>query len=195
MNKELPERKRNRLRNFDYSSVGIYFLTICTAERRNYFWSNLNVGACIARPQNAEMPSINVGATIGRPQPIVEIKSPEDIELSDWGKIVDEAITNIPNIYPAILVEKYVIMPDHIHLLLHICADEYGRPMVAPTMSRVVQQMKGYVTKRIGVSVWQKLFFDHVIRNRRDYEEHVKYIYNNPRHWYLDELYSKGRIK
>ncbi len=197
MNRESAERKRNRLKSYDYSSAGMYFITICTAQRRNYFWAvtdiNLDVGATIGRPQNADNPSSNAGACIARPQPIVEYSSPQDVKLSDYGKIVDEAINNIPNIYPALTVEKYVIMPDHIHLLLHICADEYGRPMVTPTISRVVQQMKGYVTKRLGVSVWQKLFFDHVIRNRRDYEEHVKYIYNNPRHWYLDELYSEEK--
>ncbi len=52
--------------------------------------------------------------------------------------------------------------------------------MAAPTVSRVVQQLKGYITKRIGYSIWQKLFFDHIIRNRQDYEEHVRYIYENP---------------
>ena len=69
-----------------------------------------------------------------------------------------------------------------------IRADEYGRPMVAPTISRVVQQLKGYITKRIGSSIWQKLFVDHVIRNRQDYEEHVKYIYENPMKWSLQHL-------
>ena len=63
--------------------------------------------------------------------------------------------------------------------------------MHAPTMSRVVQQLKGYITKRIGCSIWQKLFVDHVIRNREDYEEHVKYIYENPIRWYYDELYTE----
>ena len=77
-------------------------------------------------------------------------------------------------------------MPDHIHLLLRIRADEFGRPMVAPTMSRLVKQMKGYITKQIGVSIWQKLFYDHVIRNREDYEEHIKYIYENPLKWYYE---------
>ena len=158
MNDNLPKRKPSRLNGFDYSSVGAYFITICTQERRNYFWDN-------------------VGATIGRPQ---------ETELSLYGKIVDEAIHNIPNIYPAIKVDQYVIMPDHIHLLLRIRADEYGRPMVAPTMSRVVKQLKGYVSKKIGVSIWQKLFFDHVIRNKEDYEEHVKYIYENPLKWYFE---------
>ena len=60
--------------------------------------------------------------------------------------------------------------------------------MVAPTMSRVVQQMKGYVTKRIGKSIWQKLFTDHIIRNREDYEEHVKYIHENPMRWYYKNM-------
>ena len=82
-------------------------------------------------------------------------------------------------------------MPNHIHLLLTIGSDEYGRPMVAPTMSRVVQQLKGYVAKRIGHSVWQKLFHDHIIRNREDYDEHVKYILENPMRWQYDDLYSK----
>ena len=149
---KLQKRKNNRLENYDYSSCGAYFVTICTSVRQNYFWDR-------------------VGATIGRPQ---------DVILSPYGKIVEEAINNISNVYPAISVEQYVIMPDHLHMLLVICADEYGRPMVAPTLSRVVKQMKGYVTKQIGESIWQKLFFDHVIRNKQDYEEHMKYIYENP---------------
>ena len=157
MDKELPSRKRNRLKHYDYSSCGAYFITICTSDRRNYFWNG-------------------VGATIGRPQ---------DVDLSQYGKLVDEAINNIPSIYPALKLDHYVIMPDHIHLLLIIRADEYGRPMVAPTISRVVQQLKGYITKRIGHSIWRKLFFDHVIRNSRDYEEHVKYICDNPVKWVI----------
>ena len=153
--KEIPRRKDIRLKNYDYSSPGGYFLTICTLERRNYFWEN-------------------VGATIGRPQ---------DVTLSQYGNIVNEAIKNIPSIYPALDINCYAIMPDHIHLLLIIRADEYGRPMVAPTVSRVVQQLKGYITKRIGHSIWQKLFVDHIIRNREDYEKHLKYIHENPIRW------------
>ena len=64
--------------------------------------------------------------------------------------------------------------------------------VVAPTMSRVVQQLKGYVTKRIGHSIWQKLFFDHIIRNHIDYEEHIKYIYENPMLWDV-ENHTKNR--
>lgn len=167
---ECVKRKRNRLEKYDYSSTGAYFFTLCTKDRRNCFWNH--VGATRVRETNS----------VGRPQ---------DVVLSPCGKIVDEAIQNISNVYSAITVDYYVIMPNHIHILLQIHGDEYGRPMVAPTLSRVVQQMKGYVTKRIGHSIWQKLFYDHVIRDRQDYEEHVRYIMENPARWYYDELYTE----
>ena len=158
---EKPRRKKNRLENYDYSSCGAYFITVCTLERRNYFWKN-------------------VGAIIDRPQ---------DVELSLYGEIVNEAISNISSVYPTLSVEDYVIMPNHIHILLRICADECGRPVVAPTMSRVVKQLKGYVSKQVGTTIWQKSFHDHIIRNRKDYEEHLQYICENPIGWCYDELY------
>lgn len=162
-NKEIPKRKKNRLTCYDYSSCGAYFLTVCTSNRCNYFWEN-DV-------------SSEVGATIGRPY---------DVKLSKYGKIADKAINDIPFVYPAVKVDHYVIMPDHIHLLLSIRADESGRPMVAPTVSRIVQQMKCCVSKRIGHPICQKSFFDHVIRNKEDYQKHVKYIYENPLALYYD---------
>ena len=154
-----PTRKQNRLNYFGYSTCGAYFLTVCTSKRINYFW--------------LEAPS-DVGASIARPLDL------QNISLSKYGKIVDEAVKSISVSYPALSVDRYVIMPDHIHLLITIHTDERGRPMVAPTVSRVVQQMKGYVTKYIGSSIWQKSFYDHVIRNKEDYETHIKYIYENP---------------
>ncbi len=148
------------MENFDYSLPGACFVTVCTHGRENIL--------------------SNVGAIIDRPPEII---------LSPYGKIVEDAINNISKTYPALSVENYVIMPNHIHLLLFIHADENGRPMVAPTVSRIVQQMKGYVTKRIGRSIWQKSFHDHVIRGGDDYVEHQKYILDNPMKWQFDELY------
>lgn len=72
-------------------------------------------------------------------------------------------------------------MPDHVHLLLQIHSDENGRPMVAPTVATIVQQMKGYISKQIGNSIWQKGFYDHVIRTDAEYREVWEYIDNNPR--------------
>ena len=158
---QLPERKRNRLDGYDYNSCGVYFLTLCTAGRRNLFWSN-------------------VGATIGRPQ---------DVVLSEVGENVRTAINHISVTYPSVFVEAYVIMPNHVHLLLSIDTAMDGRPLVAPTMSRLVKQLKGVVSKSVGDSIWQKSFYDHVIRNQQDFEEHLLYIEENPLKWTIDKLY------
>ena len=158
---EQPKRKPTRLKDYNYSSAGVYFVTVCTKDKKPLLWNN--VGASIARPQSAN--------------------------LSVYGKIVDDAIRQIPIHYPDVNVDNYVVMPNHIHLLLSIEGNIDGRPMVAPTISRVIQQMKGYVSKQIGYSIWQKLFIDHIIRNERDYIEHYTYIDNNPIKWELDDLY------
>ena len=92
--KELPQRKRLRLKNFDYSTPGAYFITICTYNRK-----------C--------MLSRVVGA----------IHESPEIELTDYGKITDETIRNIPERYKA-TVDRYVIMPNHIHLIIIITDDE-----------------------------------------------------------------------
>lgn len=150
---DLPKRKPTRLKNYDYSLSGAYFITICAKDRKAVL-SNIVVGASIARPK--------------------------EIRLTEYGIIVETAILNIPKYYPAISVDNYVIMPDHIHLLLQINSDNDGRPMVAPTISRVIQQMKGYVTKRIGFSIWQKSYNDHIVRGKDDYESIWEYIEHNP---------------
>ena len=82
-------------------------------------------------------------------------------------------------------------MPNHVHLLLQINTDPDGRAMLAPTVSRVVQQLKGVVTKQIGHSIWQKLFHDHVIRNEKDYLKIWEYIDNNPARWQEDCFYEE----
>ena len=160
---ELPKRKPNRLKDFDYSQPNAYFITICTKNKEMLFWEN--VGASIARP--------------------------EDVRLSKYGKIVVEAIEKISKIYPVITVDNYVVMPNHIHLLLQIHSDSSGRAMLAPTISIVIQQMKGYATKKIGRSIWQKLFHDHVIRDEKGYLKIWNYIEGNPSKWEEDCFYMK----
>ena len=71
-------------------------------------------------------------------------------------------------------------MPDHIHLIISINSDEFGRTQFAPTISRVIKQFKGSITKQIGRSVWQKSFYEHTIRNSSDFKEIWQYVENNP---------------
>ena len=162
---ELPKRKQNRLTEYDYSTPNAYFITVCTQDRKNLFWTD--VGAAISRQEN--------------------------VSLTDLGIVVKRSIDEIPEHYPAITVDNYVIMPNHIHLLLQINADIDGRPMAAPTISTVVNQMKGVISKRAGFSVWQKGFYDHVIRNDNDYRDIWKYIEGNPGKWTEDKLYIFSR--
>ena len=151
----LPKRKQNRLDNFDYSSGGAYFITICTRDRKKIL-------------------SEIVGADTIRPC---------EIKLLQYGKIVDEAINNIANIYENMSVDKYVIMPDHVHIILQITKNS-GRIISAPT---VIAGMKRYVSKKCGISIWQKGFYDHIIRNQKDYNETWQYIEENPAKWLTEE--------
>ncbi len=157
---ELPKRKQNRLKGYDYSTANAYFITICTHNRKNLFWKD--VGEIIDRPEN--------------------------VPLTNLGMIVRQCINDIPRHYPAITVDHVVIMPNHIHLLLQINTDVDGRPMAAPTISTVVNQTKGIVSKKAGFSVWQKGFHDHVIRGERDYLDIWNYIEGNPGRWVEDEF-------
>lgn len=117
---ELLKRKPNRLKGYDYSQNGAYFITMCVKDRCEMLWNA--VGARIARPQNTE-------------------------DLSEYGIVIKNAINNISEQYPSVLVDKYVIMPNHIHMILLVDSSGDGRAMRAPTISTVINQMKGYVTK------------------------------------------------
>lgn len=149
---ELPKRKKNRLTEYDYRTPHAYFITICTNNRRNLFW--MDTGAMI--------------------------HDPEDIPLSRYGMLVEASIKEINKHYPAVSVDNYAIMPNHVHLLLQINTDCDGHSMSAPAISTVVRLMKGTVSKQAGFSVWQKGFHDHVVRNDADYQEIWKYIEGNP---------------
>lgn len=149
---KLPKRKQIRLEGYDYSSCGAYFVTICVADKYHLL---RDVGANGVRPD--ELPP-----------------------LSDIGKIVDDEIQKLNTIYENVVVDKYCIMPDHIHAIIMILSDESGRTQFAPTLSRIIKQFKGSITKQIGFSIWQKSFNDRIIRNQKAYQEVWQYIDQNP---------------
>jgi len=159
----LPNRKTIRLKEYDYNTPGAYFITVCTESRKNILWNK--VGADIIRPQN--------------------------IPLSKTGQLVKYAIEQIIVHYDNISVDNYCIMPNHIHLLLSITTDDSGRIISAPTISNVVGSLKRWVSKQCGKPIWQKSFYDHIIRNQNDYSETYNYIDNNPIKWIEDEFYTE----
>ena len=167
-----PKRKGNRLTDYDYSRNGAYFITICTQGRQQILWES-----------DTFTEDDNVGASIARPQ-----RAPT---LSKTGKVVEQCIWEIPAHYPHISVEKYAVMPNHIHLLLLIQREPDGRPMVAPTVSTVMQQFKGIVSKQLSRSIWQKSFHDHVVRTEHGYAQIWQYIDTNPQLWHKDCFYEE----
>ena len=162
----LPQRKQSRLGCIDYSEFGSYFITICTEDRRKIL-SEISTGT-------------------GFPD------KPEVIcHLLNNGKIADKWIQEMNRHYDNISVDCYVIMPDHIHLLLSLTEKSglSGRP--APTaesrcnaaISQFVGTLKRFTSREIGEKIWQRCYYDHVIRNQEDYNEVWNYIADNPRKW------------
>lgn len=178
-----PKRKPNRLPEYDYSSPGAYFVTICTQDRRCIL-SSITVGEAISLPHSDEAFSLT---------------------LTDYGALVRQAIQNIPNHYPSVTVDNYVIMPNHVHLILRFepaddgriissptaAGGNSGRLIASPTLSTVVGQMKRWVSKEAGRSLWQRSYHEHVIRGEADYREIWEYIDRNPAKWAEDRYWSK----
>ncbi len=162
---ELPKRKPTRLRDFDYSKNGYYFITICSHNKRKIF-SNI-VGEGFPLPQ-----------------------------LTPQGKIANEYILKIDKKYPHIKPEKYVIMPNHIHIIISVNNNGRGNP--SPTISNMVGWLKYNITKQInliignvGNKIFQRSFHDHIIRGDRDFLEIWNYIDSNPAKWEQDKFYME----
>ncbi len=176
---ELKIRKTPRYQKFDYNNIGIYFITICTQNRR-----------CILS---------HVGTGV--------LDCPQT-ELTRYGKIADKYIKQLNEFYDHLSVENYVIMPNHIHMLLSInksmtdngqlgCLVTYDSLPINieranNACSKFVSTFKRFCNKEYGENIWQARFNDHIIRNRDDYDEHIKYIYENPMRWHYDELYTEA---
>ncbi len=117
--------------------------------------------------------------------------------LNLLGQIAEQELLNISVHFECVKIDKYVIMPNHIHAILVIgCGNdtEWSRP--SPTLSTVIGLYKSGVSKKIheiepGLTIWQKSFYDRIIRNESGYLETWKYIDENPLKWQEDELYLR----
>ena len=169
MEKELPKRKHPRLDNYDYSSTGAYFITICTQNRR-----------CV------------LSRIVGRGLAPAET---EEIEYTLFGRIALRQLLLLEERYSHLTVDQYVIMPNHIHAVL-VLDNETAGASPRPTIMDIVCAYKSLVTrecKRNGFEgkLFQTSFHEHIIRGREDYIEIAKYIYENPFRWRYDELYAE----
>ena len=180
----LPRRKNLRLKSHDYSQTGCYFITICAYAQQTIF-GRIPVGAIHESPATA--------------LPIM-YQSPE-------GDIVEQVLLEIPNRYPAVEIDKHVIMPNHIHLLINVnevlqnkerAIHESPLQRVERSLvSKVVGYLKMNASKKIRVqnnkinNVWQRSYHDHIIRNEAEYLKIWQYIAENPAKWADDCYYAK----
>ncbi len=160
-----PERKRLRLPDHDYSSPGAYFVTICTKDRR-----------CI-------LSRITVGAgVLGGPRLI----------LTEAGRITERYILSMTRM-PGILVDKYVIMPNHVHMIVRIEPCDGPPGASAPTGSSLpdaIGAWKRLVHREIGQKIFQRSYYEHVIRGEGEYRQIWTYVDENPAKWAEDQYYA-----
>ncbi|MBQ8868539.1 MAG: transposase [Oscillospiraceae bacterium] len=161
---KLPQRKRTRLKDYDYSSTGEYFVTICTHNKRCIFSSVVGQGL-----------------------------APAEIQLSAFGEIVNRELLDLENRYDNIKINKYVIMPNHIHAIIEIDTKSAGASP-CPTLSDIICTFKSIVTRKCHIinskqKMWQTSFYDHIIRDESDYLKIWNYIDTNPAKWSEDKFY------
>ena len=181
---KFPTRKTIRLKNYDYSQNGDYFITICTYNRECLFGE------------------INYGIML----------------LSTYGKIVLKHIGILSDLYDTIKIDKYVIMPNHIHMIIRICA-KYSvcNPLVKDKtkmlIPKIIQIFKSSITKEIRMlenwnqnnarnennkrnaynafpTIWQSHYYEHIIRTEKSYQKIWQYIDNNISSWEQDKLFT-----
>ena len=218
---QLQKRKPNRLKNYDYSQNGAYFITICTKDRKPIL-SHIPVGEGLAPPEHLGLaPPEHLG--LAPPEQSENI--PTVVKLSPFGECIKEQIENIEKRFDNVIIDNYVIMPNHIHILMRIECNSGGASTQhageastqhaggantlhtgeantlhtggaspSPTVSDVVCAFKSLATveckKILPIeTLFQRSFYDHIVRNDMDYQNIWQYIDDNPRKWTEDKLY------
>lgn len=207
MKEDYPNRKPLRMRGYDYSQNGAYFITVCTKNREEMLCTiktvnnhKFNVGddACIVPPTQVFYPNENCALNL---IPSTWLENHIDYSLTPQGKIIDKVIGDITGMYPDICIDTYVIMPNHIHLIIRIDVTKRTDELspVSGTMQassptkmsvpKLVAILKRYCTYYIGYPVFQRSYHDHIIRNVEEYNKITEYILQNPFCWEQDCFY------
>ena len=167
-------RKYMRLKDYGYSSNGCYFITICTKDRQPLL-SKIVGGAVLSVPK---------------------------IQLPDIGRVSESYLERMNIVLPNVSLLGYVIMPNHVHLLILIGGETEGAQRTAPptgfvtartkeTIPRIVHGLKNVTTKKVGYSIWQRSYHDHIVRDEHDFLNIWNYIDENPLRWHNDCYYTE----
>ncbi|MDZ4147195.1 MAG: transposase [Flavobacteriaceae bacterium] len=181
----MKNRKRNRLKGYDYSRDNLYFVTICVQDRVCCF------GEIVAsRDANR-----NSGA--GRDLPVHHPDDPK-MRLNAFGLIVQNQLIWLENQYEYAVLHNFVVMPNHVHAIIEIDSLRVkGKEMKIKSLSSLMGAFKTTSSKLIHQSgfldfSWQRSFHDRIIRDEKAYTNISNYIEKNPKKWYVDSFYKKG---
>ena len=107
------------------------------------------------------------------------------IKLNNIGEIVERELLRTEIINTNIKLCAYVIMPDHIHLIINICTSraQSCAPTKCKTIGNIIRGIKSSITAKIGYSIWQRNYYEHIIRNEKEYYKILQYIKYNPIKW------------
>lgn len=181
-NPEIHHRRSMRLKGYDYSRAGAYFVTICTHDRECLFGEIVN----------------------------------GEMQENDYGRIVTAEWLRSTIIRAEIELGEFVTMPNHFHGIIHIVDDLRGDRPVAPTpatpnpaivpgpqeksIGAMMAGFKSAATKRInefrqspGAPMWQRNYYEHIIRDEEDYLRIAEYIGTNPQRWIEDKLHPMNQ--
>ncbi len=159
-------RRSFRLRGYDYAQAGAYFVTIVTQGRQCLFGE------------------------------VVE----SEMRLNEYGRVVVECWNGLPGHYPHVGLDAFVVMPNHVHGVLELTRNVGAGLRPAPTsakwrhsLSEIVRAFKAFSSRRInelrnmpGAPVWQRNYYEHIIRNEDDLYDIRQYIIYNPAKWAED---------
>ncbi len=177
MKENLPQRKNIRLKNYDYNSPGAYFITICTKEHIEIL-STVGTGV-------PDGPQTNNQTHIA-------------VCLSEYGLCAEKYLKQLNDFYENIFIDKYVIMPNHIHLLLRISKPtdkmtniiKSGSTPTSTIISKFTSTFKRMCNSDFGFNFWQQRSNDHIVRDEDDYLRIWQYIDENPAKWEDDCFYK-----
>ena len=168
---KLPYRKSIRLKNYDYSSNGYYFVTICTQNREKLFGEIVGATLC-GRPNNTD-------------------------------KLIVKWLLELENKFKGVKIDEYIVMPNHIHFIIKRTGDHIGSTgaHTGSPLRDIIGWFKTMTTNEYIAGVkdgrfmpfkgrlWQRNYYEHIIRNYDDYINIADYIQNNPLKWEEDKLY------
>jgi REP element-mobilizing transposase RayT len=181
-NPKIHHRRSIRLKEYDYSQGGLYFVTICCQDRICRF----------GKIENGEM------------------------ILNELGEIVYNEWQNLTNKYSCVDLHEFIVMPNHFHAILQIVGAGSARPEgqanpegqaipaqttgqanpaptnPAPTLGNIIGYFKYQTTKKVDLSdkLWQRNYYEHIIRDERAYQNISDYIIHNPEKWQNDKFCS-----